>query len=563
MSTESVDQNTLPPSQDPADAAHVVDPPRDFWGILKSLGPGLIIAGSIVGSGELIATTKTGAQAGIVLLWLIIIGCVIKVFVQVELGRYALSEGESTLSALNQLPGPRFRVSWLVWYWCLMLMASLGQLGGIVGGVGQSLAITFPITGDYLNVIRTPSYGELKKYVAHENVLAEQGDDWTNLSVADRERAERGHNYVGRQLKSLETEGEQLQQRMRDHLKLPEEQQKKFKDPWTLDDRIWAAITAVATSIFLGWGRYRLIQDFTTVLVVVFTFVTIGNVFALQSIPEWKITPAEFLDGLKFKLPSVGNGVATALATFGIIGVGASELVAYPYWCLEKGYARYAGRKSNDPAWAARANGWIRVMIIDASVSMVVYTVATLAFYLMGAAVLYSDGRDPEDMRMVTTLAYAYVPVFGAYAKWLFLMGAFAVLYSTYLVANAGNARMMLDALKLFGVVDKTRQDVHDKWLRILGIGLPLFCLAVFAVGGDPVSLVLFSGMLQALMLPMLAGAALYFRYTRTDPRLRPGPLWDLALALSSLGMLIAGVWGTSVNVRKFVSEWLNYFSGG
>ena len=53
------------------------DPPTTSLGILKQLGPGLIIAGSIVGSGELIATTAVGAEAGFVLLWLIIIGCLI------------------------------------------------------------------------------------------------------------------------------------------------------------------------------------------------------------------------------------------------------------------------------------------------------------------------------------------------------------------------------------------------------------------------------------------------------------------------------------------------------
>ena len=92
-------------------------PPRTILGILRQLGPGLIIAGAIVGSGELIATTKTGAQAGFSLLWLIIIGCVIKVFVQVEFGRYAISSGETTMSALNEVPGPRWRVNWILWYW--------------------------------------------------------------------------------------------------------------------------------------------------------------------------------------------------------------------------------------------------------------------------------------------------------------------------------------------------------------------------------------------------------------------------------------------------------------
>jgi Mn2+/Fe2+ NRAMP family transporter len=66
-----------------------VEPPRGFFAVVRRLGPGLIIAGSIVGSGELIATTKVGAEAGFVLLWLILVGCVIKVFTQVELGRSA------------------------------------------------------------------------------------------------------------------------------------------------------------------------------------------------------------------------------------------------------------------------------------------------------------------------------------------------------------------------------------------------------------------------------------------------------------------------------------------
>ena len=99
-------------------------PPTTIPGILRKLGPGLIIAGSIVGSGELIATTSTGAQAGFWLLWLIIIGCVIKVFVQVELGRYTVTNGRTTLEAMDSVPGPRLRVSWMVWFWVVMYIGS-------------------------------------------------------------------------------------------------------------------------------------------------------------------------------------------------------------------------------------------------------------------------------------------------------------------------------------------------------------------------------------------------------------------------------------------------------
>src|SRR5262245_34775571 len=58
--------------------------PRDFRARLRHLGPGLIITASIVGSGELIVTTKLGAELGFTLLWFIILGCMIKVLLQVE-----------------------------------------------------------------------------------------------------------------------------------------------------------------------------------------------------------------------------------------------------------------------------------------------------------------------------------------------------------------------------------------------------------------------------------------------------------------------------------------------
>ena len=103
----------------------------------------MVVAAGLVGSGELIATTKAGAQAGIALLWVIIIGCVIKVFVQIELGRYTVSNNKTTLSALNRVPGPRLGANWLLWLWLIMMTTTYGLLAGILGGVGQALAMTF------------------------------------------------------------------------------------------------------------------------------------------------------------------------------------------------------------------------------------------------------------------------------------------------------------------------------------------------------------------------------------------------------------------------------------
>jgi hypothetical protein len=180
-------------------------------------------------------------------------------------------------------------------------------------------------------------------------------------------------------------------------------------------------------------------------------------------------------------------------------------------------------------------------MQYDAWCSMVVYTVATIAFYLLGAAILGRIGLVPEKDEMIMTLSVMYKPVFGAAAPLLFLFGAFAVLYSTFFVANATHARVVADAigvLKFVSPDDATRR----RAVRIFSALFPLTCLLIFVTYPNPVVLVMISGMMQAFMLPMLAAAALYFRYYRSDRRLLPGKVWDAFLWLSSAGMLIAGL---------------------
>ncbi len=95
-------------------------PPTTLRGMLRQVGPGLIISAMIVGSGELIVTPKLGAEAGFRLLWFIVLGCLLKVFVQIELGRDAILRGRTSLAALNTLPGPRLVVTWVLWLWLAM-----------------------------------------------------------------------------------------------------------------------------------------------------------------------------------------------------------------------------------------------------------------------------------------------------------------------------------------------------------------------------------------------------------------------------------------------------------
>jgi len=582
------------------DLSLIESPPTTIGGILRRLGPGLIVAGSIVGSGELIATTKTGAEAGFWLLWLILIGCVIKVFIQVEFGRYSIVNGGSTMEALNSVPGPRIDISltsapesrrmtgnWIVWYWFLMWLASIGQLGGIVGGVGQALAISVPLTEEgrgfnefvdhkmELSVKRAElasrqidaarasqlrsEIAELTAWLdeANKPLLAKFGkQQWKQLGAEfdlarrNKQTDEALLDILGAErYYTLAAEGGAIGPDTYDPEALTHElgqahfAQLGQQPPAPYDDRIWAGIVAVITSVVLIAGRYGLIQNFSTFMVCGFTLITIVNLALLQSNSTWAVSLNDIVDGMRFRLPPHSDtALATALATFGIIGVGAAEIIAYPYWCIEKGYARFTGPRDQSPNWAVRAQGWMRVMRWDAWCSMVIYTFATLAFYLLGAAILGRTGLNPEKSDMVRTLSVMYEPVFTEWASVLFLVGAFAVLYSTYFVANAAHARVFSDSLGVLGVASKAA-DAHGKRVVFLSGLFPLLCFAMYVFFPKPAQLVLISGLMQAVMLPMLAIAGLYFRYCRNDRRLAPGTTWDVLLWISAAGMSVAGIW--------------------
>ena len=500
------------------------DPPITLRQSLRHLGPGMIIAAAIVGSGELIATTKVGAEAGYQLLWLILIGCGIKVFTQIEFGRYTITWNQTSLRALDSVPGPRWRVNWLVWYWVVVMVLTLSQMGGILGAIGQTLTIAQPLTQ------QGADYNRLQDDVIRERVT---------LAMSQARGEEASSTTAQRDATDAKA------QRLAD-----------AEEP--RDVRIWAAIIAVLTSAILYFGRYSLIQTFATAMVVSFTVITVITVCLLQTKPDWAVRGEDILLGLSFRLPEVVEGVtanplATALAAFGIIGIGAAELIIYPYWVLEKGYARFTGPRDESPQWIARARGWMRVLQLDAWTAMVTYTVATVAFYLLGAAVLGGAGLNPQDKDLIRTLAEMYAPVFGDWTPKVFLSGAFAVLYSTFFVVSASYARLLTDALGMFGLLADTER-ARATSIRVISVGWPIMAFVIYAFVQAPVAMVLAAGISQSIMLPMLGFAALYFRYRRCDRRLSPGRLWDVLLWLSCAGFLVVGIWALMSTLQKIVA---------
>ena len=421
------------------DASQVEDPPQSLIAILRRIGPGLILAASIVGSGELIATTNFGAEVGYAAMWIILLSCVIKVAVQAEIGRYSIATGRTGLAGFNEVPGPRLKVNWIVWLWAFMVIMTLFQIGAMFGGVAQ---------------------------VMH--------------SVAP-----------------------------------------------AIAEPVWVVILLALTLFLLLGGGYQRIERLATVKVGLFTMLTFLCALLMMRKPQY-FTWDQISEGLKFRLPS--KGLASAVTVFGITGVGAAELFMYPYWCVEKGYARFAGKRDDSPEWRSRALGWVRVMHIDILASMVIYTVATIAFYLLGAGVLHGEGQVPGEnqMKMIAVLSNMYTKTLGPWAVYLFYLGAIATLYGTIFAATAANSRVYADMCRLLGLFQSgdyaSRLRWRSRFVWLLTVPPAILVLAVRA----PVSMVKVGGVAQALMLPVIAVGALFLRHRRLPEEIRP-PAWHTA----------------------------------
>jgi hypothetical protein len=428
-----------------------------------------------------------------------------------------------------------------------MWFCSIGQLGGIVGSVGQVLSIVQPLTtqgADYKSI------GNLETQIKLASVKSR------SASPQEKEAMALESQNIEQRLEGLKRDYLVKYARGTGKSQNNEELVTSMSVaglPRPMDDRYWAVPVAIITAALLFYGGYSLVQSVSTVMVAIFTLVTLATVIGLQAKPDWSISASEWLQGLSFGLPEGDRlkALTTALATVGIIGVGAAELIQYPYWCLEKGYAKHTGLDDGSSDWLDRARGWLKVMHYDIWVSMLIYTVATLGFFILGAGILHRSGIQPEESKLIQTLSAMYEPVLGSWAPAIYLLGAFMVLYSTYYVANASHARTFTDGLSILNLV--SRDEVSQgRMVKFLSALFPMLCLLVYWVLPSPAWLVLISGSAQAVMLPMLGFAALYFRYFKTRRELHGSKWIEIGLWISVALLFVIGLTNLYLEISKF-----------
>lgn len=112
--------------------------------LLATLGPGLLVAATGVGAGDLATASFTGYQLGVAVLWAVALGALFKFILNEGLARYQLATGETVLEGGMRRLGRGARYVFLLYFlpWSFFVGTAL------MGACGVAAHAVLPVFGD-------------------------------------------------------------------------------------------------------------------------------------------------------------------------------------------------------------------------------------------------------------------------------------------------------------------------------------------------------------------------------------------------------------------------------
>ena len=294
-----------------------------------------------------------------------------------------------------------------------------------------------------------------------------------------------------------------------------------------LSVEVWVIACCLITWLILYWGSYLTLERVLLIMVLFFSIVTMIIAFSMQT-TEYATSIQQVAEGLTFSFPM--EHLPLALAVFGFTGISYGEIMAYTYWCLEKGYA------PDTQGDTEKIKGWIKVMQTDVWVTVFFVTIGTLPFFFLGAGVLHHIPELQEslssnsfwDIDIIGALQNMFALVLGGWAKWLFVVLAFFVLFSTLLSGSAAFTRTISDYFISTGLILEERLS-RQQLIKIVAFIIPLLSGVFYFVLPNPITLFIIAGIWAAMGLPIVNIGALYL-LSKLEKELQPKPVTKFIL---------------------------------
>src|SRR5829696_2891946 len=397
---------------------------------LRYAGPGIVIAVTGVGAGDMVSSLVAGTAFGTVLLWAVVLGAILQYLLTEGLGRRCMAPGPTILQGWRSLG------RWAIWYFVIYLFIVTFVFGAAVTSTA-ALAVDAAFPG-------------------------------------------------------------------------------------VLPLWAWAALHGVAAFFVVGIGRYGLFER----IMKTFAALKFGIVILLAIL----LTPALGEIALGF-VPRIPEGaLINVLAIIGGVG-GTYSLAAYTYWVRERGW---------------RHSSWIPTMRTDLTFGYALTALFMVSMLIVGAELLFGTGTSISDSEGLVALVDPLQDRFGLLARWVFLIGFWAVATGAMIGAWNGGAHLFADTVRTIrGVPDEEAAEyLSEKSPYFRGflawITFPPMVLLVF---GQPIALVIVYASLGALFLPFLAiTLLLLLNSRRVAPEYRNRIVSNVFLAASVIPFIVVGV---------------------
>jgi Mn2+/Fe2+ NRAMP family transporter len=128
---------------------------------ISALGPGLLVAATGVGAGDLATATFTGAHLGTAILWAVVIGAALKYLLNEGLTRWQLATGTTILEGAVLHLGRPMQWTFMLYllFWSYLVAMAL------MSACGVAAQAIYPITDD-------PSHGKIVYGILHSLIAA-------------------------------------------------------------------------------------------------------------------------------------------------------------------------------------------------------------------------------------------------------------------------------------------------------------------------------------------------------------------------------------------------------
>lgn len=271
-------------------------------------------------------------------------------------------------------------------------------------------------------------------------------------------------------------------------------------------------------------GRYRALEAVNKVLAVV---LVIGTVVAFV----FAGVQAESL--MYMVLPVIPAGSALMIA--GLMGWMPTDLTVGVWGSLwmkdkRKGMVRIREVLGEDAVadlperYRAYADGWFRAALYDFRIGHIVSWVIATMYLLLGAAILFSVEEKPEGAATVLAISGIFTETVGPWMFPVFLLGAFAALFSTVFIIYDGFPRALAaSATTVFPPrADRPWWTERNAALGMIALMLVSMVVAL-TVLPDPAWLVPAAGSVSFAISPVLFAINLYVALKFIPERYRPG----------------------------------------